>query len=235
MHLAVVIATYRRKDGKTPFYLKRVLNSVFAQEHLDFKVFLIGDHYDNVNEWEFLVAPYVGDRLCHINLEKAEERDRYTNKKILWSCGGRAAFTFGMQKALEQGFDYVCCLDHDDYWGKNHLAVINKVIEETKADWICTKAKYRKKILPANDLRNSVIPFSPIPGGIIKSAVCYNQKTIPVRIRDTFAETGEAIPGDSDLWERMAQYMQEHGLKGYLINELTCFHEEEGYSLRGGR
>jgi glycosyltransferase involved in cell wall biosynthesis len=234
MNIAVIIPTYQRKDGKTPFYLKRALGSVFDQKHIDFKVFLIGDCYDDNKEFELIATQYVGDRLYYINLEKAEERDKYVdNKMVLWSCGGATAFLYGIAKALEQGFDYMCCLDHDDFWSKNHLLVINKVIEETKADWICTKSKYVKRVLPKNLVQEAVVPFLPIPGGVVKSAVCYNQRTIPLYVRDTFEETGKAIPGDSDLWERMAKYIKEKNLRSYLVNELTCFHMEEGYLLRG--
>ena len=51
MNIAIVTPTYRRPDGKTPFYLGRALDSVFSQEHVNFMMFLIGDYYDNEEEW----------------------------------------------------------------------------------------------------------------------------------------------------------------------------------------
>ena len=45
--LAITIATYQRPDGTTPFYLKRALDAVFNQTHKYFKVYVIGDKYEN--------------------------------------------------------------------------------------------------------------------------------------------------------------------------------------------
>ena len=47
MKFAVTIATYQRKDGKTPQLLKRALDSVFNQTHQDFRVFIVGDNYED--------------------------------------------------------------------------------------------------------------------------------------------------------------------------------------------
>jgi len=234
LSIAISMATYRRKDGKTPFYLKRAVDSVFAQEYNDFKLFLIGDCYDDDKEWASLVAPYEGFGFYCVNLDKAVERDKYKNHKnkmILWNCGGAAASNFGSALALEEGFDYVCHLDHDDYWRPSHLKVINKAIEETKADWFCTKSVYGPMIYPLYQPSEYLSFFLPLPYGLINSSTCFNHRTIPLRYRDTYEATGSTLPGDGDLWGRMAKYIMDHGLLSYLINEQTCFHEEEGYLL----
>lgn len=128
MKIAVAIPTYQRPDGKTPFYLRRVLNSIFEQEYGNFKIFLVGDHYENEDELASIVNEYPSNRLYCVNLDKAMERDKYKNmKEVLWSCGGVHAHNYITEVILSEGFDYICHADHDDYWGPQHLKIINAV------------------------------------------------------------------------------------------------------------
>jgi glycosyltransferase involved in cell wall biosynthesis len=230
---AVIITTYQRSDGKTPFYLKRALDSVFAQTFRDFKIFLVGDHYENHSEFEHIVAPYRGNKLFVINLDKAVERSKYKDRYTLWCCGGITAANKGLDSALEQKITNICHLDHDDYWKENHLFLINGVISKYGADWICTKSIYGSAggMLPDFQSEEVIVPFIPIGGGVINSATYYNYKTIPLRYRNVFEEDGIAIPSDSDLWNRVNKYIEENNLKSFLINRTTCHHEEEGYLI----
>lgn len=232
MRLAVVIATYYRADHKSAFYLKRALDSVFNQTHKDFIVFLIGDDYTNENELSGIVADYPGEKLFWCNFDIAPERSKYKGGMKLWCCCGVTAINFGIEKALEFGFDYICHLDHDDYWKADHLEVINNAIELKKADWICTKSKYGKqRTLPEIKSLEYFINFLPLPGGIVRSSVCFNHRKIPLKFINTLEEKGISIPSDADLWERTAKYIKENKLISILVNEKTCYHEEEGYLL----
>jgi glycosyltransferase involved in cell wall biosynthesis len=225
MNLAITMATYQRKDGKSPFYLKRAIDSVFAQKHGDFKLFVVGDRYEDDAEFRSILSSYPGERLRCVNLTTAVEREKYqNNKEYLWNNGGVHAFNLAAAHALEEGFDYICHLDHDDYWTPNHLTLINEVIECTQADWMCTRTQHPTGVLPVHVSRDYLIPFLPLPGGIIKSSTCYNYRTIPLCFRDA----GD-VPADYDLWKRMAVYIRDHDLVSYFINELTCIYEEGGY------
>jgi glycosyltransferase involved in cell wall biosynthesis len=227
--IAIVVATYKRKDGKTPFYLKRALDSVFNQNHKDFIVLVIGDDYENESELLDIIKEYPTDKLDWYNFDESPERTRYKGGMKLWCCGGLTAFNFGAEKALECGFDYICYLDHDDYWKHNHLKAINGAIDKKNADWICTKSKYgRSMVYPEVKSLDYYVNFFPLSGGIIKSSVCFNHRKIPLRFVDTFKDRGISIPSDADLWTRMAKYMKENNLKGILVNEITCSHDEEG-------
>ena len=62
MKFAVTIATYQRKDGKTPELLKRALDSVFNQTHQDFRIFIVGDNYEDTNEFNQIVSQYPQDK-----------------------------------------------------------------------------------------------------------------------------------------------------------------------------
>ena len=127
--------------------------------------------------------------------------------------------------------NYICRLDHDDYWGSSHLSNFNELIVSSSPDWICSVSSYLNGRLPSVNSNSKVIPFLPGYTLCIKSSTCINQRTIPLRTRNLFKETGKVgLPGDGDLWERTKKYIRENSLKSMLINELTCFHDEEGYS-----
>lgn len=233
----IVIPTFQRGDGRSPFYLKRVLQSVFKQTHKDFKIYLIGDKYENEEEFLEIARGCSAEFLYYENLPEAVEREKYTdNKEALWCSGGVFATNYGIRKAIGENLQYICLLDHDDYWLPNHLEVLNKMIFSNKADWVCTKTNVGgSKFFPKNiKTMDKLIPFLPLPCGVIKSSVCYNVRTIPLFVRDVFEETGFAIPADADLWKRSAELVKKNKLKSYYINEYTCVHDSEGYIRHGG-
>jgi glycosyltransferase involved in cell wall biosynthesis len=231
MKLSIVLTTYYRKDGSTSKYLIRALDSVFNQTHRDFKIYLIGDRYENEDEINEIVSKYDSNKLFFKNLDVAKERDFYTDKWVIWSYGGVNAANTGINISLSEGNNYICHLDHDDYWEPNHLEIINKCIEEINSDWICTKSKYvNNRVLPTNNPNTLFSDFLPTPKGLIHSSVCMNFKTIPLKYRDLFSETGKiGLPADAELWDRCGKYIITNNLKSTLINEITCYHIEEGF------
>lgn len=231
MKLSIVIPTYYRKDGSTSKYLVRALDSIFNQTHQDFKIYLIGDRYENVSEIESIILKYDKSKLSFINLEFAKERDFYTNKWALWSYGGVNATNIGIDFSLSEGNHYICHLDHDDFWEINHLELINKCIEDTNSDWICTKSNYvNNRILPSVNGETLYINYIPKHSSLVHSSVCMNFKTIPFKYRDLFNETGViGLPSDADLWVRCEKFIIDNNLKSTLINYVTCNHIEEGF------
>lgn len=228
---AIVIATYKRKDGKTPFYLHRALESISKQSHQNYKVFLIGDNYETPSEVESILELFSNKNIEFENLDYAKEREKYSGMN-LWLCGGVNAINYAINKALSQGFEYICHLDHDDWWYYHHLENINKCVLETNSDWICTKSTYRhpNMVLPNIELNDEYIQFYPKLATLIHSSVCMNFKKIPLLYRNVFEETGiNGMPSDGDLWERTRKYIIENNLKSTLINKVTCRHDEEGY------
>ena len=77
MKFSIVISTYQRDDKRTPDLLKRTLDSVFSQTYKEFKVYLIGDKYENNSEILELVSKYDSNKLYFENLPYAKERDNY--------------------------------------------------------------------------------------------------------------------------------------------------------------
>lgn len=231
MKLGIVISTYKRADGKTPFFLKRALNSIYNQKYKNFKIYLIGDRYEDKSEIQTIVSEYPKESMYFINLPKALERDVYTEKWAIWSYGGVNAVNHGIDVALNDDVEYICHLDHDDYWEDTHLLEIINCIDKTNAPWMCTKSKYVMDLIyPKVYCNSDYCDFIPQSRGLIHSSVCMNFKKIPLKYRDLYKTTGKwDEPADADLWTRVADFSLKNNLKTTLINKVTCYHLEEGY------
>jgi len=232
----IVIATYKRKDGSTIKFLNRCLESIKNQTYNNFKIFLIGDRYEDNSEFESFGLNMSNDsQIYKENLPFANERDRYTNKMALWSYGGFYASNYGIDLAINEGIDYICRLDHDDYWGPNHLNNFNDCIVKNNAQFVCSLSTHiNNRVLPKiQKTKEKYVTYLPQPSGCIKSSTCINQKTIPLRTKNLFDETGVVGgPGDANLWDRVSKYILNKNYKSFVVNEVTCFHDEEGYSLK---
>lgn len=234
MKFAIATPTYRRLDGTTPKFLTRAYESVLNQTHKDYKVFLMGDHYDNQEEFDNLGKMFASEKFYSKNLPVAAERSKYPmGSRELWCSGGVNAFNTLIEEILSQGYEYVCHLDHDDYWTEDHLELINNVVENNRNDVACvyTCAKYLKNAhLPQVPRLDGIVsPSFPIPVNCIHSSTCINFKKVSLRYRDVFAETGVVLESDIDMWKRLKPYCEQSGLKSFLISKITCFHIEENH------
>jgi len=231
INFSIVITTYQRKDGNTPKYLKRALQSIFDQDYHLFKIYVIGDKYENNEEFESIFNEFPKDKIYFENLPIAHERDKYTDKTLVWKYAGCFANNYGINKSISDGYEYVCHLDHDDEWYPNHLSSLNDAIIKTNSLWLCTKSEYEHFMeYPMINSDLELVEFNPTPEGLIHSSTCINFKKIPLRHRNVFEETGlSGLPGDADLWYRIREYFNGNNLKGVLVNKITCKHIEEGY------
>jgi glycosyltransferase involved in cell wall biosynthesis len=228
--IGISIPTYQRKDGTTPFLLSRALESVKNQSYQDYKVFLIGDDYKDKKEFIKLASSIIpSNKIYFENLPIAIERNKYpTSSKQLWCSGGANARNYIIDLALSDNINYLCPLDHDDYWHPQHLEFINYTINlKPNSSFIYTCGTYFNHYLPNQPLTNEIISSFPTPGEVIHSSVCINHKLIPLKYRDVFEETRKLEPSDADLWFRSSQYIKENNLESYLITSLTCFHPQE--------
>jgi len=241
MKFAVTIATYQRKDGKTPELLKRALDSVFNQTHQDFKVFIVGDDYDNDAEFKEIVSQYPQDKIYSVNLPESYDRLKYKGigsenfefdtNRALWCNSGRTPMNIGIELALHNGYDWVAHLDHDDFWEPNHLEFINNVVERYGYEciWITTKATFGPNdVMEVETNGWDVVYHLPRGYNVIHSAIAMSMKRIPLRYRDVYYEDGNMIPTDADFWDRLGKFIVENGYTGTYINALTCRHDVEG-------
>lgn len=118
----ICMATYRRANGKTPFYLERCLASIVAQSYSDWHVYLVGDRYEEPEELERIVRAHLReDQVTLLNLEVARERDALPRGAALWRIAGSNAMNHALELALEADCDYVLHLDDDDWWAPQRL------------------------------------------------------------------------------------------------------------------
>jgi glycosyltransferase involved in cell wall biosynthesis len=230
MKIGIVIPTYQKQNGTTPSLLTRALNSIKTQTHTDYKVFLIGDRYDNDNEFVELATSIIdNDKIHYENLSVANEREKYPiGSPQLWCAGGVNATNWGIEKSISEGITYICHLDHDDYWDPTHLELINKVLEERDTAFVYTCSTYINRGILPNVNTNGDTQFSiPVPEKLIHSSVCIDFDKIPLRYRDVFSETSQIHPADADMWDRVGNYITKNKLNSFLIHCLTCNHLTE--------
>lgn len=238
MKLAIAIATYRRSDGSTPKFVTRALESVKAQTHQDFKVFLIGDDYDNQKEFDEFGGMFSSDQIYKKNLKIAKERSKYSmGSKELWCSGGVNAFNILIDEILSQGYDYICHLDDDDYWSADHLELINQVIcsrNDVACVYTCSTylSGYLPRLKAAQHRLDGVVYFAyPTPCHVVHSSTCVDYRKVLLRYRDVYAETGQLLEGDIDMWLRLTDFCKTHALTSYVITKITCFHDTENRRL----
>ena len=102
MKIGIIIPTYNRKNNSTNQLLKRALESIKNQTHQDYVVFLVGDKYDDVDEFNKLATSIIPkDKIIYENLDKAVEREKYldVNMTALWCSGGVNATNHGLDIA----------------------------------------------------------------------------------------------------------------------------------------
>ena len=235
MKLGIIITTYQKPDGTTPAILKRALDSVKDQTYQDYVLVVIGDRYDDDVEFQHICNSIgLNDKIICVNLPHAKEREKYPiGSRELWASGGVNARNEGINICLNEGLEYICHLDHDDYWHPQHLEVINYTIEITKDPVIInTCSTYFNSHLPNTELTNEITPSEIKPGTIIHSSACINHKKLPLKYRDVFDETGKECAADADFWVRAGEYAKQNGLKSYKISSLTCYHPTEGDTLK---
>jgi glycosyltransferase involved in cell wall biosynthesis len=228
MRIAILITTYYRPDNRSYFYLDRALNSVRDQSHKDYQVYLIGDDYTNKGQFQKIAKKF---NVKSLNLPESIERGKYKfGTYPLFCAGGLTPALKGIEMAMTDDYEYVCHLDHDDWWEYNHLEYINEVIERHRPLFICTLSTYFGAILPSYEPSNEVIQYITYPGCCSLSASCIRYSETKTRFRDVFAETGKAYPADADFWTRIADEVKLKG--GYMITSVTCHHDQEAYSLK---
>lgn len=240
MFFAIIITTYRRSDGTTIPKLRKTLDSVFAQKYVRFKVFLIGDNFENPEDFFNLCLEYDQKYMYCENLTVQTERDNYKGvPNAIWSYGGTYAYNYAIQRALDLGYNYVCRMDHDDQWTDQHLSNLKECIEKTNSPWVCTVSYYlsNNNLCPPKIDISSGSPlfekFDPRPGHVIHSSTCINFNRIPLRYVDLYKETGKVgLPGDAFMWEMTSNWLKENNETAYIVKRPTCFHLTEGYEKK---
>lgn len=221
--IAIIIPTYQKNKE----LLIRALKSINNQTYKHWFVCLIGDRYDDNTEFEYIARNIIDtSKIYFENLPLAAERSKYAiGSRQLWCAGGVNAINYGIDKLRQFGFTYCAALDHDDVWLPNHLANIAECINETNADFICTKAvHFDNRILPINESDNKYFYFVPKGCDCIHSSICVNIKSLhQLRYRDLYELDGFAQPADADYLQQIGKLTD----KCYCVNGVSVIHESE--------
>lgn len=231
--LGIVMATYKRPDGRTPEYLERTLSCIDKQTYADYHVFIVGDAYVNDDEIKTVMARH--RNVTYFNLDRSPERERYGfgNMKM-WCAGGVTAANKAIEMALAGGIEYICHIAHDDMWEVNHLETIYKIIKQHHPIFCCTLSTYiENTVLPRLPVNNKIVPFFPLDGGMIASTACVNYAQTRLRVMDRLHTEGIMSPCDAYLWEQLRNELKAKKTHGYVAQTVTCHHDEEGYAIRG--
>lgn len=235
MTLGVTIHTYQRADGQTPTFLSRAIQSIVNQSYQNFKIFIVGDKYENNLEFENVINSFIeiADKIVYENLHFAHERDKYlgVNNVALWNCGGANAINHANNLAKSQGITKVCHLDHDDVWFPNHLQLIAEaIVAKQNPAFIYTLSRYlHNPVFPQMVVDGQVVEHYPAYCLLVHSSVYYDLEQVHLPYRDLWAEEGRYFPSDGDMWERVSAKCRAENLKSYVIRQVTCIHENENY------
>ena len=196
MTLGVTIHTYQRADGQTPIFLAKAIQSIINQSYQDFKIFIVGDKYEDNQEFEDIINGFIEipEKIVYENLSFAHERDKYlgVNNTALWNCGGANAINHANNLAKAHGITKVCHLDHDDLWLPNHLELIaNAIVEKNNPAFIYTLSRYlHNPVFPQMVVDGQVVEHYPSYCSLVHSSVYYDLEQIHLPYRDLWLEQG---------------------------------------------
>lgn len=213
------MSTYFRPNGFSKFYLKRSINSISHQTFKDWKLYLIGDFYENNSQFEQISMLLPKDKIKSINLDKSVEREKYTGKE-LWKMAGFTANNIGLELARKECKIHAR-LDDDDYWIDNHLEILSKGYPNNA--FVYTRSKNRKEFLPKEETKENLPPKA---YNLIHSAASWDLEKINFNYLD--ASKTDFVAGDAFMWESIKAFCDEKNYKTLYIPEITVVHDFEG-------
>jgi hypothetical protein len=157
--IAILVPTYQRKNDKSPTILKKMINMLNNQIYNgDVTLFIIGDCYENNDEFESLccearqiLSPKI--KVIHHNCD-VHFRNGYFRKKFNeWALGGINAVTYGLQQIYDGCYDYYFHLDDDDYWYPEYINYVIESLHKFPETGFCICKSY---------YYNDELPRSPI-------------------------------------------------------------------------
>ena len=227
---AIAIATYQRPNGKTPFYLSRALDCVLKQTYSNWKVYLYGDKYEDNEEFMKLSSIIPSEKLHIYNMPVANERDNVTNPQFRWRVAGCNTMNVMRQQILDDGFEWICHLDDDDYWTHDRLQVLYDTISKLPdACFIYNYSTHGGRWWPPVQVNvcqyNNLMPQ---PGMAIHASQVYNARLLKQFKFKTWPDQVE-VAGDWQFLEFLTKFLKENpSEKTLFIPQLLTYHDREG-------
>jgi glycosyltransferase involved in cell wall biosynthesis len=230
MKIGIIISTYQRKDNKTISYLKRTLECIKNQTYSDWKIYIVGDYYDNHLEFSSICRSIHPEKIIAVNSHIAKEREKYTGE-ILWNTGGVNSLNIALTLAIGDGVDVVAHIDDDDVWLPNHL---EKIIEgyslAPNVSFVYTKGEYiNNHILPFDNVPLGLNNLRPRHANILHSSISWKVENLRnVRYLNPFEQNPPYnSPADWDMSRRLIEQIETLGLSYVHVPCVTIKHTEE--------
>ena len=222
--------------------LKDSLGSIKNQKFKNWKLFIVGDKYEDDEELkDLLSSTFKPDQYEYFNLPQPGERNSNITSEEKRLTGGTKAINKGLDMADSAGFDYVTRLDHDDKWAPNHLELLAKAYSQFhNLGFVFTQGK--KKI----DATNSTGGYMMMPdaspeldidnkgyatGNTASSACSWCPKLIgkfryrnPAAQKSTEPKQKKTVAGDVDIFGRMMKAIKDKKHKYMFIPKMTVYH-----------
>jgi predicted O-methyltransferase YrrM len=237
---AIVMATYCRKNGQTPAYLKKSLESIFSQKCKNWDFIIVADKYEPKEELQAIIEEFenllvtnkMDNKIIFIYNEKVE-RDYIKNPKNLWCVAGASSMNCGITYAKTNGYKYYVHLDDDDYWADNHLEELTQAYANyPSCIFAYTQSMYGTGVLPNSNSNIYIYPNNrAIQGGqLIHSAFSFRVDIVPFLYVTHFEETDIVFcPADYKMITNIRQFLDSNNnYSSIYIPKLTCYHIEEG-------
>ncbi len=231
----ICMATYQRKNNLTKQYIERSLNNIINQTANNWHLYIVGDKYEDNDEFESLFVNFPKEKITYKNLPIAMERDNITNKQHLWCVGGSNAFNTAHKMALDDGCDYILHHDDDDIFHIKKIQILNVIADNLNAPSVLFhySSHINRQILPnipKNLISIQLNNYKPSPCNVIHSSFCIHKDIIKGFKYEGYVEgKQDYIAGDISL----ITYLNSIELCTFLfIPFVLCDHDIEGYMLR---
>lgn len=239
--MGISIATYKRKNGKTPEYLTKSLNSILSQTASNWHVYLVGDKYEDISEFNQLASIIPSDKITKLNLSNAEERNHISGKD-LWRIGGSNAMNTANKLALDDNCEYILHLDDDDTFYPKKIQLINYILSAfDNPIFIFHYNKHTNTILPTAQLdylENKITKSQiyPTPGNIVHSSFCIHKSIMENFKYPTYdGHTREYREGDISFLLYLQDILKNDPSKYTIFIPLTLgYKDNEGEILQNG-
>ena len=231
----ICMATYQRKNGKSPGYLTTSLTAVMNQTATNWHLYLVGDKYENHEELVQTISFFPPDKITMLNLPAALERENISNQMDLWRVGGANAMNHSHQLAVQDGCDYILHHDDDDPFHIKKIQILNYVLTQYPDPTYLFHYSFflSDMILP----KESIQSLSPNNLQIQKNNAIHTSIAIHHTVASSFQYDGYRPEkttytcGDVQLIEYLGQQLHDTTKYCIFIPVVLCSHLIQGESV----
>lgn len=240
------IHTSRAIYVETIDLLRESIGSIKSQTYNNWKLFLIGDAYEDDHEVKDLLNSMLNrDQYEYYNLPTPGERTQDITKFEKRITGGIAAMNKGVDMAYDANVDIIARLDHDDKWTPEHLELLARAYTQIP-DLAFAFTQSRKRIGGNNRGKNRntaeymFMPDLKIGFGINNkgyvtdatghSSITWSPKQLgKIHYRDAFKQKStepkrsRTQAGDTDMFKRVMDKLKKEDLKYVYIPKMTNY------------